>query len=82
METANRKWYRADFTAKGLFNDTDIESEYYTEESDTEAIDRGKDLAKHGADFVDIGHVEIELTYIAEVDDTKETFPEVRTIYY
>ena len=82
METTDRKWYRADFTAKGLFASTDIDSEYYTAESDAEAIDRGKELASKGADFIDSRHVEIELTYIAEVDDTHETWPEKRTVYY
>jgi hypothetical protein len=81
METTN-KWYRADFTAKGLLDNTDINSEYYMAESDAEAIDRGKELASKGADFTDIGHVEIELTYISEVDDTQETWPEKRTVYY
>lgn len=78
METIDRKWYRADFTAKNR----DIESEYYMAESDEEAIDRGEELASNGVDFADIGHVDIELTYIAEVDDTQETWPEKRTVYY
>lgn len=82
METTNRKWYCADFTAKGLLDNTDINSEYYTAESDAEAIDHGKELASNGVDFVDIGHVDIELTYIAEVDDTQETWPEKKTVYY
>ena len=82
METTDRKWYRADFTAKGLFDNTDIESEYYTADSDAEAIDRGKEFARYGVEVEDIGHVDIDLTYIAEVDDTHETWPEKRTVYY
>lgn len=82
METTNRKWYRADFTAKELFDNIDINSEYYMAESDTEAIERGKEFAHYGVEFADIGHVDIELTYIAEVDDTQETWPEKRTVYY
>lgn len=75
-----KRWYRADFTAKD--GKTDIESEYYMADDDFKAMVIAREFVSKGVDFADIGHVDIELTYIAEVDDTQETWPEIRTVYY
>ena len=80
METIDKKWYRADFTVKD--GKTCIESEYYMADDDFKAMVIAREFVRKGVDFTDIGHVEIELTYIAEVDETQETWPEKRTVYY
>ena len=49
---------------------------------DFKAMVIAREFVSKGVDFADIGHVDIELTYIAEVDDTQETWPEIRTVYY
>lgn len=74
-------FYRADFECK-----TDksivIDSDYYTAENDDEALRWAKDDEGRGVDFADIGHVDIELVELYEVNENKETFPEIRLVWY
>lgn len=76
------KWYRADFSPKDGNIAVDLESDYFECESDTRAIEVARETADRGFDFADIGHVEAELTQVFIVDDTQETFPEVKQIYW
>ena len=50
--------------------------------ADEEAIRRAKEWAAQGEDFADVGHVDMDLVEVTEVDGDKECFPEVRTIWW
>lgn len=74
-------FYRADFECKSD-KSIQIESDYYRADNDDEALRWAKDDEGRGVDFADIGHVEIELVQLYEVDGNKETFPEIRCVWY
>ena len=80
MNDKKLKWYLAVFEAVG--DDRLSIEEYITAESDEAAMSEANELAARGHDFVDVGHVDIELVSVSEVDSEQETFPEIRTIYY
>lgn len=78
-----QKWYCISFLAttnQGIHFTPD--NEYIVAETDEEAIKKAQEIAKEGKYYADEGQVSLEVTQIDEVDDTKETFPSVRTIYY
>lgn len=74
-------FYRADFECK-TDNSIIIDSDYYTAENDDEALRWAKDDEGRGVDFADIGHVDIELVELYEVNENEETFPEIRLVWY
>lgn len=74
-------FYRADFECKNN-KDIIIDSDYYTAENDDEALRWAKDDEGRGVDFADIGHVDIELVELYEVNENEETFPEIRLVWY
>jgi hypothetical protein len=77
------KCYRADYDVveDGTFFDNASHEEYFWAESDDEVIDIAHDYAMSGIDFSDIGHCELYLVQIMEVDDTDECFPETRIVW-
>lgn len=79
----NEKWYRADFEAAvgEQHDDVAIDSEFFQSVSDESAIAHARELARMGVDFADVGHVETELVQVCEVDDTAETWNELRVVY-
>lgn len=79
MET---KWYRADFDVvkdKKVINQVD---EYYQAECDNDAIDAAHETAAYGIDYADIGHCNLELVQIVEVNESTECLDEIRVVYY
>lgn len=74
-------FYRADFECTTDKSIT-IDSDYYRADNDDEAFRWAKDDEGRGVDFSDIGHVEIELVGIYEVNENEETFPEIRLVWY
>lgn len=70
-----KKCYRIDYVGNH-------DSDYVWSYTDEDAIELGKELAKIGVDYIDIGHCELELAMVVEVDDTEETFPDKRIIWY
>ena len=70
-----KKCYRIDY-------DGNHDSDYVWSYTDEDAIKLGKKLAKIGVDYIDIGHCELELAMVVEVDETKETFPDKRIVWY
>ena len=86
-------WYRADFdyVPENYGGGTDeyhciMVEEPITEEkmkeADEKAIAWAKDYAKDGEDFADVGHVEMDLVQVTEVDGDHECFPEIRTVWW
>ena len=90
MYSEKEIWYRADFdyVPENYGGGTQeylcltLDSTTTMEELDQEAIDWAKNLAEQGANFSDVGHVDMELVQLCEVDGTKECFPEIRTVWY
>lgn len=85
-------WYRAfgNYTPENYGGGTDeffciVVDEPITEqkrkETDNEAIRRAKEWAKDGDDFADVGHVDIDLISVDEVDGEQECFPEIRSVW-
>lgn len=86
-------WYRADFdfVPENYGGGTDeyhcimVElplDEEKMKKADQEAVAWAKDYAGDGEDFSDVGHVEMELVQLVEVDGESECFPELRTVWY
>ena len=74
-------WYRADFevTINGEKHYPD--AEYYTAESDAQAIEIAQNLAKNGWDYADVvEHVNGELMSVVLVDADNE-FVDIKTIW-
>lgn len=86
-------WYRADaeYTPVNYCGGTDeyfcikVEDETDAEQmkaADEEAVRRAKQWASEGEDFSDVGHVDMDLVQVVEVDADKECFPEKREVWY
>lgn len=85
-------WYRAfaDYTPANYGGGTDeffcikVEDENDAAQmkaADEKAIKLAKEWAAQGHDFADVGHVDMDLVQVTEVDGNEECFPEVRTIW-
>lgn len=70
-----KKLYRLDYD--GLHD-----SDYIWCNTDEDAIKEGKEIASKGIYYADIGHCELELIQIVEVDDESEFYSEKRVIWY
>ena len=79
MET---KMYRADFDVTKNDKVISMRDNYYWSETDDDVIKQAQETAKRGVDFVDIGHCEMELVQIVEVDENTEFFDEIRIVYH
>ena len=86
-------WYRAfaEYTPTNYGGGTDeffcinVEDENDAAQmkaADEEAIKLAKEWAAQGEDFSDVGHVDMDLVEVTEVDGNKECFPEVRTVWW
>ena len=56
--------------------------EYFWDESDENVIESAKEFALNGVDYADVGHCDLSLVQVVEVDDSQECFPEKRIIWY
>ena len=82
-------WYRADFdfVPVNYGGGTDdymcqfLDDNTTMKELDEKAIEWAKQRASEGEDFDDVGHVEMELVQVMEVDGEQECFPEIRTVW-
>ena len=74
-----QKQYRADYEAIIDGEKHYPDSDFFSEANDEEAIEWAKHLASEGVDYADVGHVDTELTYVAECDDD---WNEIGVIYY
>ena len=83
-------WYRADFVyvPENYNGGTDdymfqfLDENITMEELDANAIEWAKQRASEGQDFTDVGHVEMELIQVMEVDGEQECFPEIRCVWW
>jgi len=79
------KWYYASFDAVNengeVDNDICVDGTYFYEESDDAAVAYAKELAEMGEDYGDIGHVDLELVSVCEVDSNNE-WDDIRTIWF
>jgi len=50
--------------------------------ADEEAIKLAKAWAAQGDDFADVGHVDMYLVEVTEVDGNEECFPEIRSVWW
>lgn len=73
------RWYRADFDVVGTDNQHD---DYFTADSDEQAVEIAKELASYGIWYADAGYKELELVQVVLVDENTECFNEIETIYY
>lgn len=73
------KWYRADFDIVGI---DDCRDEYFVADNDEDAIRIAKEYEAIGVDFVDVGHKDLELIQVVEVDAETECFNELRVVWY
>lgn len=73
------RWYRADFDVIGTDNRHD---EYFTADSDEQAIEIAKEMASYGIWYSDAGYKELELVQVVLVDENTECFNEIETIYW
>lgn len=82
-------WYRADFDYVPVnygggysdyiyFYDDDCNKD----EVDKQAIEWAKQRASEGYEFSGVGHVEMELVQVFEVNGEEECFPEIRQIWW
>ena len=78
-----KKLYRIDYN-ESVVNDIWFtpDSDYIWCYTDEDAIKEGKELAEQGIDFVDVGHCDLEIIQIVEVDDTNEFYNDKRVIWY
>lgn len=82
-------WYRADFdyVPVNYGGGTDdyhcfiLDDSTTMEELDKEAVEWAKEVAKDGHYFCDVGHVDMELIQVVEVDGEEECFPEIRYVW-
>lgn len=86
-------WYRAfaDYTPTNYGCGTDeffcinVEDENDAAQmkaADEEAIKLAKEWAAQGDDFSDVGHVDMDLVEVTEVDGNEECFPEIRSVWW
>ena len=81
-ESEEEKWYCSSYSAtdkngEELFPDCD----YFSCDSDEEAIEHAKRLASLGTDYADEGHVVLDLLSVCRGDPERE-WEEVMTIWY
>lgn len=83
MENKNEeKWYYASYSHIGEDGyDICPDGDYFMADSDDEAIEYAKQKASEGTDYVDIGHIELDLVSVAKVDPYSE-WEETETIWY
>lgn len=70
-----KRCYRVDY-------DGNHESDYIWCTDDKSAIEKAMQMASEGIDYADVGHCELELVQVVEVDDKSEYFSEKRVIWY
>jgi hypothetical protein len=86
-------WYRADYdyTPINYGGGTDeffcikVEDENDAAQmkaADEEAIKLAKEWAAQGDDYADVGHVDMDLVEVTEVDGNEECFPEIRSVWW
>lgn len=68
------KCYRVDYTGN---NDCD----YIWRADDASAIEEAMNMAKMGIDYVDVGHQDLELLQVVEVDEESAFYPDKRVIW-
>lgn len=74
------KWYRADFDIVGV---DDCRDEYFVvADNDEDAIRKAKEYEALGVDLADVGHKDLELSQVVEVDAETECFEELRVVWY
>lgn len=77
-------WYAASFDAVdehgNVIKDFFVDCDYFQAENDEKAIEYAKEIAKNGIDYVDVGHVNIQLVSVCKVD-TENEWDEIETIY-
>lgn len=73
------RWYRADFYIVGI---DDYKDEYFVADNDEDAVRIAKEYQALGVDFADVGHKELELLQVFEVDAETECFNEKRLVWY
>lgn len=78
-EDNEERWYCSSYYA--VDEDVDPDCDYFIAENDDAAVAYAKELANEGVDYVDIGHVELELSQVCRVDPERE-WDEVETIWY
>ena len=73
-------WYYASFIVP---NDKDFcpDGQFFECENDEKAIACAKELANFGADYCDVGHVDLELLSVTEVDPDME-YEGIRDVWY
>ena len=76
------KCYRADYDVIKDGKNVDQRDEYFWCETDEEAVNIAKEDGSRGINYADIGHCELSLVQVVEVDDSQECFPEIRTIWW
>ena len=69
------KCYRIDY-------DGNHDSDYIWCADDESAIKESFELAKQGIDYSDIGHCDLNIVQIVEVDDESECYNDKRVIWY
>ena len=69
------KCYRVDYYGNH-------DSDYIWCADDMAAIEEAMQMAKKGIDYADIGHCDLELCQVVEVDDNSEFFDDLRVIWY
>ena len=86
-------WYRAtayytiDGQSDGMdeyfcVNVEDANNAEQMKAADEKAIKLAKEWAAQGDDFADVGHVDMDLVEVTEVDGEKECFPEIRSVWW
>ena len=78
-----KKLYRIDY------NECEVNDFWFTPDSDyiwcltdEDAIKESKELAEQGVDYADVGHCDLEIIQIVEVDDESEFYNDKRVIWY
>ena len=80
-----KNWYYCSYNALDKEGNVDkdvcVDGEYFSAENDDAAVEYAKELASIGAEYVDIGHVDLELVSVCRVDPDNE-YEEVETIWF
>lgn len=71
----DNKCYRIDY-------DGNHDSDYIWCADDESAIKESFELAKQGIDYSDIGHCDLDIVQIVEVDDESECYNDKRVIWH
>lgn len=78
-----KKLYRIDY------NECEVNDFWFTPDSDyiwcftdEDAIKESKELAEQGVDYADVGHCNLEIIQIVEVDSDSEFYNDKRVIWY